>query len=463
MANESLHVGPAQKKKLIFLVALILTIAVMNGTMFNVAIPDIQSYFGIPSSQVSWVLTSYIMVYAIGALMYGKLADFYSIKALLTFGIILFAAGATLGLFSQSFAMLLVARVLQAAGGATIPALGFVIPARFFPEDKGRVFGLISSTVAFASGVGPIVGGLLGGWLSWRYLFLFSILSLLALPFLRKWLPDEEKRSGFIDYLGAALFGAAIAGILLFVTTLQWIFLLMFIVFMAVFSVRTAKADDPFIRPSLLKNKYYTVTILTSFLGVCSMFGLLFIIPLMTRELYELSTTQIGLVIFPGAILAGFLGRTGGDLADRHGPKVVVIAALVFIAFGTMLLSGFAGVSAVAVSVVLIIAYIGFPLIQSSTANILSSVLEENETGVGIGMFNLMNFMAGAFSSAIFGAVLEIQGVNTSLNPFASGGSSAIYSNVYLALTLISLFALAMFTYTFRAFRVAPQSEKNPE
>ncbi|WP_079475183.1 MFS transporter [Marinococcus halophilus] len=461
MTNESVHVGQSQKKKLIFLVALILTIAVMNGTMFNVAIPDIQSYFGIPASQVSWVLTSYIMVYAIGALMYGKLADFYSIKSLLTFGIILFAAGATLGLFSQSFAMLLVARVLQAAGGATIPALGFVIPARFFPEDKGRVFGLISSTVAFASGVGPIVGGLLGGWLSWRYLFLFSILSLLALPFLRKWLPNEEKRSGFIDYLGAALFGAAIAGILLFVTTLQWIFLLAFIVFIAVFAFRTAKADDPFIRPSLLKNKYYTVTILTSFLGVCSMFGLLFIIPLMTRELYELSTTQIGLVIFPGAILAGFLGRAGGDLADRHGPKVVVIAALAFIAFGTVLLSGFAGVSAVAVSVVLVIAYIGFPLIQSSTANILSSVLEENETGVGIGMFNLMNFMAGAFSSAIFGAVLEIQGVNSSLNPFASGGSSAIYSNVYLALTLISLFALAMFTYTFRSFQVAPRAGRN--
>ncbi|MFB5660443.1 MFS transporter [Alteribacillus sp. HJP-4] len=449
MASEEV-LDPRKKKLLIRLISIILIFAVMNGTMFNVAVPDIQDYFGLAASEVSWVLTGYIMVYAVGSLMYGKLADYYPIKTLLTFGITLFAAGALLGFFSPNFGVLILARVLQAAGGATIPALAFIIPARFFPNDRGKVFGVISSTVAFASGIGPIIGGIVGGALDWRYLFLFSVASMIALPFLRSWLPEEKKRGGSIDFLGAFLFGIAIASLLLFVTTGILFFVGLFAAFAAFFVWRTIKAADPFIRPAMLKNKHYTVTIFTSFLGTSTLFGLIFVIPIMMRELYDMSTTGIGLVLFPGAMLAGFLGRLGGELVDRRGGEYVVVLALILIGTGCFFISTFAGYAPWVVSLSLMIAYLGFPLIQSSTANILSTILPAESTGVGIGLFNLMNFMAGAFSSAIFGAVLELNNVTLSLNPFAQHGSNVIFSNLYVCLVFVAAAALIMFKLTFR-------------
>ncbi len=438
------------KKRLIRLISLILIFAVMNGTMFNVAIPDIQSYFDLSSSEVSWVLTGYIMVYAVGALLYGKLADYYPIKSILTFGITLFSLGSLLGFFSPNFFTLIIARILQAAGGATIPALGFVIPARFFPQERGKIFGVISSTVAFASGAGPIVGGTVGGWFDWRFLFLFSVASIFALPFLRRWVPEENSKKGSIDFIGAGLFSGAAASLLLFVTTLVYWLPFLFAVFTGLFIWRTIKANEPFIRPDILKNKYYTVTILTSFLGTSVLFGLLFVIPIMLRQLYDMSTLGIGMVLFPGAIIAGFLGRLGGELVERRGGEFVVVLALCLLGGGSFLISTFAGYAPWVVALALLVTYIGFPLIQSSTANILSSILSLRETGVGIGIFNLLNFMAGAVSSAVFGAVLEFKNVSLTLNPLSKHGDNIIFSNLYICLVLVAAAALTLFLITFK-------------
>ncbi|MFC5713972.1 MFS transporter [Thalassorhabdus alkalitolerans] len=449
-AHSPPELEPLLKKRLIRLVALILIFSVMNGTMFNVAIPDIADHFNLLPSQVSWVMTGYIMVNAVGALMYGKLADIFPIRSILTFGISMFALGALLGFLSPSYGFLLASRILQAIGGATIPALAFIIPTRFFPNERGKVFGIISSTIAFASGIGPIAGGLIAGILDWRYLFLFSVASVFAIPFFRKWMPAEEKREGKIDYLGALLFSIAIASFLAFVTTLMmWLIPVASLSFV-LFILRIVKAEDPFIRPEMLKNRAYTITILTSFLGTSVLFGLIFVIPIMLRDLYDLSTLAIGFVLFPGAMIAGILGRSGGELVDKIGGEKVVVLALVLIGSGTILLSTFAGFAPWIIAVCLVISYIGFPLIQSSTANILSAILPAKQTGVGIGLFNLLNFVAGAFSSASFGAILDIQDTGIVLNPFALQGENAIFSNLFLGLTVLSFLALLLFSMTFK-------------
>lgn len=146
-----------RKKKLVLLLAILLTFTVINGTMFNVTIPDIAETFGLLPSQVSWVMTGYILVYAIGSVMYGKLADMVPLKTLLTVGILLFSLGSVLGFLSPNYGTLLAARILQALGGAAIPALGFIIPSRYFDTDRGKVFGIISSTVPLLQGLVPLL------------------------------------------------------------------------------------------------------------------------------------------------------------------------------------------------------------------------------------------------------------------------------------------------------------------
>ena len=447
---NKIEVPDSQKKKLTFLICLILAFTVMNGTMFNVAIPDISADFNLSPSQVSWVMTGYILVFAIGSLMYGKLADLFPIRTLFTIGIALFSLGSFLGLLSPSFEVLILARVLQAMGGASIPALSFIIPARFMPSSRGKVFGYVASTVAFASGVGPILGGVIGGAFNWRFLFVFSMLAALSIPLFRKWLPEEERRYGSVDLLGAGLIAVSVASLLFFITTLNYVMLAVFGVFALLFIWRTLKAKEPFIQPSILKNRRYTITVFSSFFGTSCLFGLIFIIPIMLRDLNTLSTIGIGLVLFPGAIVSGILGQYGGRVIDKKGGVPVVIAALTLIAAGCLLISTFAGHAAWVISLCMLVAYIGFPLIQSSTADLLTTNLSPEQTGVGIGLFNLLNFMGGAFSSAIFGVVLEIQGVTTRLNLASASGTNIIYSNVFFALSLLAICTAFMFSILYK-------------
>ncbi|MGA9289269.1 MAG: MFS transporter [Anaerobacillus sp.] len=459
--DEQVQLDASERKRLIILVCTILAFAVMNGTMFNVAIPDIAASFNLSPSEVSWVLTGYILVFAIGSLMYGKLADIYPIKTLFTIGISIFSIGAFIGFFSPNYPTLLAARILQAIGGATIPALAFIVPIRFLPKEKGRVFGLISSTVAFASGVGPIIGGVVGGTLNWRFLFLFSVATALAIPLFRKWLPDEKRREGSIDLPGAALMAVSVASLLFFITTFLWYLLAIFIVFFILFLWRTFTITHPFIDPVILKNTKYTITVLTSFLGTSALFGLIFVIPIMLRELNGLSTLNIGLVLFPGAMAAGLIGQVGGKIIEQRGATVVVKTALLLIASGTFFISTFSGYNAWVIAPCLLIAYLGFPLIQSSTADLLSSILPDNQNGVGMGVFNLLNFLAGAFSSAIFGRLLDMKHVSFTMNPLSRTGDNLIYSNLYIGLTCIALLAFTIFTLKFLYRREKSLSESS--
>jgi len=440
-----MEMSPSHKKNLVRLLALLLTFTVINGTMFNVTIPDIAESFNLMPSQVSWVMTGYILVYAIGSVMYGKLADVIPLKRLLTIGIILFSFGSILGFLSPNYTTLLFARILQALGGAAIPALGFIIPSRYFTHDRGKVFGIISSTVAFASGVGPIAGGLIGGFLDWRFLFLVPASAALAIPLFRRWLPDEEVRSQKIDYFGAVLVAIFVASLLLFVTMLIWSLLLISIIAFALLVFHINRVDSPFIDPVLLKNRRYTITIFTSFLGTSVMFGLIFVLPIMMRDLYDATTLGIGLLLFPGAMAAGIFGRFGGTLIDKKGSIYVLRIALLLVAIGVFFISVFTSSSLLLLGSAVFIAYIGFPLLQSATANLLSHMLTKEETGVGMGLFNLCNFISGAFSSAIFGSILDLEGMTFSINPLNAHGDHAIYSNLYLVLSVVAVFALFMF------------------
>lgn len=137
-----------QKNKgelLLGLLVFTLIISVMNATMFNIVLPDIGKQFQISSSQASWIITGYMIVYAIGSVTYGKLTDRYSLKNLLTFGLLLFAIGSVIGLVASEYWMVIVGRIVQAAGASVIPAISMIVPVRYFTSDRrGRALGTVA-------------------------------------------------------------------------------------------------------------------------------------------------------------------------------------------------------------------------------------------------------------------------------------------------------------------------------
>ncbi|QHE51956.1 MFS transporter [Pontibacillus sp. HMF3514] len=434
---------------LLFALCAVLMFSVMNGTMFNIAVPDIAKTYDLLPSEVSWVMTGYIMVYAVGALMYGKLADFYPYKTLITIGLTIFSVGSIVGFFSVNYGMVLVARIIQAMGGSMIPALVFLAPIRYFPKERGKVLGIVSSVMAFASGIGPIAGGFIAGTLTWRYLFLTSALIIITLPLLRKNLPEESTNKGYVDYLGAAVIGGFIASLLLGITLGNVWVLCVSAMFFILFILRTRSIEKPFIPPHLFKNIKYRTTIITSFFTITCLFGMMFLLPIMLRDVYGLSTMSIGFVLFPGAMSAALVGQKGGTLVDLKGAKFVLYGAMLLLGTGFLAVSSVSGLAVWLLSGMVIISYMSFPLVQASSAELLSSLLSKNETGVGMGVFNLMNFVSGAISATIIGKVLDLFDPSFSINPIAMGGASSIYSNIFLAFSMIILIGYLQFRFFF--------------
>jgi DHA2 family metal-tetracycline-proton antiporter-like MFS transporter len=448
MEKESLPIAlnASEKRKIIALLCSVLMFSVMNATMFMIAVPDIAAYFSLLPSQVSWVVTGYIIIYSVGALMYGKLADLFPFKTLLTIGLCLFFAGSLIGFWAPNYMIVIIARIIQAAGAASIPSLVFIAPSRYFPDEQGRILGIASSTMAFASGIGPVLGGFISGSFHWQYLFLVSSFVVITIPFFRMWLPKEEQREGTVDIQGALWMALGVASLIFFITTFQWLFLPISLLFFGLFVWRIFHTDEPFIRPDLFTNVAFRTMIMTSFLGMFTMMSMMFILPILLRDIYHLNTISIGFVLFPGAMCAAIIGQMAGRLTDRVGSEKTLYLALGLMLLGFFLISIFIGSAVWIISAVLIFGFIAFPFFQTATANFISKSLSDRQLGTGMGIYTLCNFMSGAFGGAIIGKILDHTVIDWTINPFAQAvGNASIYSNIYVGMMLLTLISGAIF------------------
>ena len=443
--------GSGAHRRLIVFLATIVFFSVLNTTMFNVSLPDIAEQFRLLPSRVSWVVSGYVIIFAISSVTYGRLADTYSIKTLVTIGLVLFNAGSIIGFLSQWYPMLIAARIVQASGSGAIPALGMIIATGYFPvSEKGRVLGVLASTVAVGAGIGPILGGFLTGTFHWRYLFIISTITLFTIPAFRRYLPDQTRREGRFDTPGALLMVAGIGALLLFITVTVWWTLPVGVILMVWFVVHIHRTESPFVNPSLFGNEAYRNMIIMAFLALSTVFGILFMIPLMLRDLNALETGNIGLVMFPGAMVGAIAGTVGGRFVDRRGSAPVVYTAMTLLMSGFLLLSTFAGLRPWVISLNMIPCYMGFSLFQASIAHKVSSTLPRDQLGVGMGVYNLFFFMSGAFSAAFIGKLLDISRYHAPINPLTATVSAGPYSNLFLLLGAVLLCAAWLFYVTLR-------------
>jgi DHA2 family metal-tetracycline-proton antiporter-like MFS transporter len=238
-----------------------------------------------------------------------------------------------------------------------------------------------------------------------------------------------------------------VAAVLVFVTQILWWLLPVGAVFLAWFVFHIRRAESPFIRPSLFLNKRYTMGLVMIFLSMGTIFGMLFMTPIMLREVNGLGTFAIGLVFFPGAMGAAVLGPPGGKLADRVGSARVVYLGLGILAAGFVILSFMSGAGQWVVATGLIVCYAAFSLLQASTAGAVAESLPREEKGVGMGLYNLIFFMSGAFGAALIGKLLDISGDWPAINPLIANKDAAAYSNLFLLFT-VSVVISTMFFHS---------------
>lgn len=448
-------------EKLMLILMFTLIISAMSGLMFNIVLPDISKEFNLSISQVSWFSSAYALIYAIGTVTYGKLADSYKLKNLLTFGLILFAIGSLVGLVSQTFWLALVGRCLQAMGAAAIPATAMLIPVRYIaPDRRGSALGIAAVGLAIGSALGPVISALIVGVAHWRWLFCIPLLILITLPFYRKYLKDE-KQGVFekFDWFGGGLLAVAVALFLLGVTNGTWWFMIGGVLALVFFIARIRTVADPFVQPKLFENKEYILVLTLAFLINGIGFSLYFLSPLLLSQVHQLTSSWIGFAMVPAAVASAILGRKGGKLADLKGNS-----HLFFVASGSLLtcfvlLSTFTGSSPFFIAMFLIFGNVGQSFMLIAMSNSISRTLPKEQVGVGMGLFSMMNFIAGGMATGVYSWVVDI-GSDVLWNPLNNNPNGFIYSNIFFVLTALHVVILLFYYFQYgRAKRKSIQLE----
>ncbi|OBZ13007.1 MULTISPECIES: MFS transporter [Bacillales] len=417
------------------LLGLTVIIVIMNTMMFNLALPQVTAEFMLSSSAASWIITGYSIVFAISSITYSRLSDFVPIRRLLMIGLIAMGGASVLGFFSHHYILLLVARLIQASGAGSVLSLTIVLITRFIPLDRrGKSMALITSAASLGLGLGPVIGGAITQYLGWNDLFIVTGISLLFIPVFYKLLPDEAVSKGTFDILGALLVGIGSTGVLLYITNHFWIALIVGITALVLFWLRINRAVNPFVQPTLFRNKRYIRLITLGIVSYINNFATLFLLPQVLIHLFKLTPGQAGLIIFPGALVAMLSSNRIGKIIDRHGNSMLLRLAPLPLLLAAISFALFADRSIYVIMVIYILMSVGFSALNSSVSNELSRILPSEHVGAGMGLFQLSQFISGAFSVAISGIVLASQ----SKLPLSSA-----FSNIFWGMAVIAVIAIA--------------------
>ncbi len=428
-----LHIAP--------LLSLTIFFSVLNGVTFNLAIPDIAMDYNVSPAMVSWVVTAYIVIFAFGSVLYARLGQRFHLRDLITAGLLIFCLGSLLGFFTDSYHLLVAARIIQAAGASGIPALSMVLATVYVPvQMRGRLLGVIASTVAFGLGIGPIIGGLVAGYLHWNYLFLMPLLPFPTTYLLRRALPRQNDLGrNPLDLAGAILLAGTVGSLLFMVNMLIWWLILPALLLGTLFVKRIRSVANPFVFPELLNNPRYLHGLLTALLAMGTIFATFFLMPLMFRHIYDMPTLHIGLYLFPGAMSAALAGLAAGRVVDRCGSAPVVRTGFLILMAGFCLIIITSGMHPVISALCLIAANSGFTVIHSSLAGAVSGTLPDGRVGLGMGVFNLVFFVSGALGTASAGMFLDVLGQ----------GQPGSYSLIFAGCFVLALAALFIFRHSF--------------
>lgn len=435
------------------LLATVVFLAVVNGTMINVGLPYIGRDFDVSEGTYGWIVTGYTLAFGIFNAINGRLGDIFGVKRFYVIGIGIFGLASLAVALSPTIEVAIAVRILQGAGAAAMPVLGSTIISKTVSaESRGRAMGIILSTVGVAASIGPFLGGILVQFFGWRSIFVFTGLVLLCIPAAIRLLPASlnDTEGERFDWVGAILMGAGIATLMYGFQIVEssgftWILAADFALafgLLGAFLVWIHRSDEPFVAPSLLRNRGYVTTAFVAFLTNATRFGTIVLVPIFLTEINGLEPVWIGAVLFPGALAIAVLSTRAGSWADRVGPRLPIGTGSIFVVMGNLICAYFAGGSPIGVAVGMGLYGVGFAFIQSPSVSAASQIVAPGQAGVGMGIFMMTFFIGGAVGVALSVTAVELQAVEALSWIGLSQVEGARFSNAILVLTGLAVVAV---------------------
>lgn len=330
------------RKQIVMLAVLVFGtfVTVLNQTVVAPALPSVMAEMSVDASTAQWLTTGFTLVNAIMIPITAFLTDRFTTKRLFLVSMVIFTAGSALAGWGPSFAVLLLGRLVQAAGAGILMPLVMTVLMWTFPVDKrGTAMGLFGIVIAFGPAIGPTVAGVIIDRYTWHDMFyiitvLSAIVVLIGVFVLQK--GGDTNKDVTLDVPSVILSSVGFGGLLYGLSTIGSYGLradaiagtLVGVVALVFFFRRQLKMEHPMLQVRVLQNRKFLIATIIGMLVQGALLAAGILVPIYLQSLMGYSATVSGLVLLPGAIIMGAMGPIAGRLFDKHGPRVLSIIGM---------------------------------------------------------------------------------------------------------------------------------------
>ena len=397
------------------------SMAFLDGTVVNVALPALQNAFHASLADVQWVVEAYALLLASLLLVGGSLGDIFGRRKIYLCGVVVFAAASACCGLARDIHMLIWARSLQGVGAALlVPGSLALITASFPPSTRGKAIGTWSGFSAITSATGPVIGGWLIEHSTWRWVFFLNLPLALAVILLSTRVPESRnvEISRRVDWLGALLVTLGLGGITY--GLIEWpsralhnsntiaAAIILGVLLLVAFIAVEYWSSAPMVSLTLFRSRNFTgANLLTLFL-YAALGGLMFFFPMDLIQIQHYTATQAGAAFLPFVAIMFGLSRWAGGLVAHYGSRLPLTIGPLVAAGGIALFAVLPqnGSYWTAFFPPVVVMGLGLVISVAPLTTTVMNAVPVSESGLGSGVNNAVSRLAALLAVAAFGAVL---------------------------------------------------------
>jgi EmrB/QacA subfamily drug resistance transporter len=411
----------------------------LDNTVVNVALPSIQDDLGVSLSGLEWTVNIYTLTFAVLLVTGGRLGDILGRRKMFLFGVVVFAlSSAAIGL-APGEGWLVAGRALQGAGAAfMMPATLSIITVTFPAEERGKAIGTWAGVSALALAIGPVVGGALAEYVSWRAIFFLNLpvaIGAVAVTLFAAHESRDESREHAIDWPGIAALSIGLSALVLaLVEGNSWgwgsgrivALLAVAVVGLGVFALIEPRVREPMVDFSLFRSRTFLGANLVAFIVSFAMFAMFFSTALYLQNILDYSAVEAGVRFLPSTLMIVLIAPVAGRMSDRVGPRPLMVAGLTLVAVALFLQTRITVETGYGLLLpAFVLMGIGMALVMSPMSTAAMNSVAPEKAGVGSGILSMSRMVGATFGVAAIGALFQHLARNELADKLAGTGVSA--------------------------------------
>jgi EmrB/QacA subfamily drug resistance transporter len=394
----------------------------LDITIVNVALPDIQQELDASLSDLQWVIDAYALSLAALLLTAGSLADLFGRRRVFVIGLVVFTVGSVACGAAQDIFFLQVSRAFQGIGGAAMFSTALaLLAAAFHGKDRGTAFGVFGATTGVAVAIGPVLGGALTSGISWRWIFFVNVpICLVALAVsLTRVVESKDRHAGRPDWIGFVTFSIALAALVYGLieagkdgwgTTRVVASFVVSAVLLVLFVVSQLRQEHPMFDLGLLRKPTFTGGLVAAFGVSASIFSLLTYLVIYVQNVLGYSAVATGVRFLFLSVASFFAAAIAGRLSERVPVKWLIAPGFLVLGTGLLLIHGIADDSSWTHLIPgLLVAGVGIGMINPPLASTAVGVVPVARAGMASGVNSTFRQVGIATGIAALGSIFSQQ------------------------------------------------------